>query len=206
MQKKKSRTVRFDALVKTSGQPEEITLWAKPQEDPEFMRAVKQRRVMTIIQTNVGTKKDFGLIGFFPQEKAAFWVFPKPIDESEESKVIGIKYDKLAAGTPKGPLYRPSKKVQRTRASPQRSSRTESTVPPNKATSKKEKTPRTFSYRANLQISATQEFALEAQASSATEAAQLLKKQAEQMEIDTVKAKIAKKVTRPVRVSSSKRE
>ena len=51
-----------------------MTLWTKPEQDRDFMRAGKENRVMTVIQHNVGTKKDFGLVGFFPKDKAALLV------------------------------------------------------------------------------------------------------------------------------------
>src|SRR5688572_2735334 len=110
MEVKKLRTVRLAQLISASGQPEEVTLWTKPDDNPDFKRAVKQKRVMTVIQRNVGTKKDFGLIGFFAKPKAAFWVFPRSLEPSPETKVIGIDYEKLATAKSNGPVFKSSRK------------------------------------------------------------------------------------------------
>jgi hypothetical protein len=109
MDLKPKKTARFDAVVKASGRPEQLILWTKPQDNRDFMRAVKQNRVVTLIQHNVGTRKDYGLVGFFAREKAGILVFPKPIKEPRETKVVGIKYDRLAKPEPIGPIYKPKK-------------------------------------------------------------------------------------------------
>jgi len=100
-------------LIKESGHPKEVTLWTKPDDNPVFKRAVKEKRVMTVIQRNVGTKKDFGLVGFFAKPKAAFWVFPKSLEPSSETKIIGIDYEKLATPKPICPTHKPSSRTGR---------------------------------------------------------------------------------------------
>jgi len=85
-------TIRFQELVKAAGKPELVALWGDPKQDRHFMKAVKQNRVLTVIQEPASKKKDFGQIGFHRQPHAAFLVFPKPLPE-ERLKVIGIQYD-----------------------------------------------------------------------------------------------------------------
>lgn len=104
---KKPKTARFAELVKKSGQPELVVLWTKPEDNPAFMKAVAQNRVMTIAQPNVGTRRDFGLVGFFPQRNANYAEFPKPLEVSRETKVVGIRYEDLQQSKPSGPLYKP---------------------------------------------------------------------------------------------------
>ncbi len=88
---------RFNELVKNSGHPEVVTLWTKPQKDPVFMRAVKENRVLTVIRQRLGSKKDYGLIGFQLQRQAsAYLVFPKPLPPLTDARVIGIHYELLA--------------------------------------------------------------------------------------------------------------
>jgi len=87
---------RFNELVKNSGHPEVVTLWTKPQKDPGFMRAVKENRVLTVIHQRLGSKKDYGLIGFQLQPQAAYLVFPKPLPPLTDARVIGIHYELLA--------------------------------------------------------------------------------------------------------------
>ena len=48
MHVKAKKTLRFDALLKTVGQPVQVTLWTKPEDDHDFMRAVKEKRVVTV--------------------------------------------------------------------------------------------------------------------------------------------------------------
>jgi hypothetical protein len=120
MEVKRKRTVRLDQLIKRFGPPELVTLWTKPEDNPEFMRALKQHRVMTVIQQNVGTKKDYGLVGFFRKDLAAFWVFPRTLDLPDETKVIGIKYERLAPSEPRGNLYKPKAKNRKGCIRPER--------------------------------------------------------------------------------------
>jgi hypothetical protein len=91
MNVKQIKTVRFDVLLKQSGKPEQVTLWTRPEEDRDFMKAVHAGRVITLFQHNVGTKKDFGVVGFSPEKNAAFLVFPKTLEPDEGTRVIGIK-------------------------------------------------------------------------------------------------------------------
>jgi hypothetical protein len=205
MASSKSGTVRLDQLIKSSGKPEAITLWTRPEDNPEFMRAVKQHRVMTVIQRNVGTKKDYGLVGFFPKELAAFWIFPKPLDFPNETKVIGINYDRLATSEPRGTLYKPKPKrrypgipLRKERTSPA-ASKIESNSAPAKP--KTPPPPKQFAFRGRARITATQDLDLEAKASSAAEASSHLKAQVEQLAIDPAKAKISRKFSRPTKSS-----
>src|SRR4051794_33559316 len=102
------KTVRFTELVKEVGRPEQVTLWTPPQKDPAFWKAVQQHRVVTVIQRNIGSKKDYGLVGFFQQPLATFLVFDKKITHPDETKVVGIKYDQLRESPPRGGVFKPS--------------------------------------------------------------------------------------------------
>jgi hypothetical protein len=90
------KTVRFAELVAKAGEPESYQLWVPAAKDPVFRRAVKGYRVLTVHQENVGTKKDFGVVGFHEEPQAQFLVFPKSIREFEGRRVVGVKYDLLA--------------------------------------------------------------------------------------------------------------
>lgn len=89
------KTVRFAELVARAGKPEPHQLWSDPGRDRTFQRARKEHRVLTIHQENVGTKKDFGVVGFHEEPRAQFVIFPKSIREFEGRRVIGINYDLL---------------------------------------------------------------------------------------------------------------
>ncbi|MEA3208544.1 MAG: hypothetical protein QOE70_1601 [Chthoniobacter sp.] len=88
-------TVRFSQVVSKSGKPEPYTLWANPKKDAEFQRNVKQHRVMTVHQETVGTKADYGEVGFKGDRQAQLLVFPKSLKPFEGKRVIGVKYDLL---------------------------------------------------------------------------------------------------------------
>jgi len=83
--------------VKTAGTPEPKSLWTDPKNDRDFMRAVKQKRVLTVVQES--KRKDFGELGFHQHPGALYFIFPKPLP-AEQGKVIGIKYDLVEAGEP----------------------------------------------------------------------------------------------------------
>jgi hypothetical protein len=89
--------IRFRDLVKAAGTPEPKSLWTDPRRDRDFMRAVKQKRVLTVKQES--KRKDFGELGFHQHPGALYFVFPKPLP-ADEGRVIGIKYDLAEAGEP----------------------------------------------------------------------------------------------------------
>jgi len=89
--------IRFRDLVKTAGTPEPKSLWSDPKSDREFMRAVKQKRVLTVVQES--KRKDFGELGFHQHPGALYFIFPKPLPAGE-GRVIGIKYDLVEPGEP----------------------------------------------------------------------------------------------------------
>src|SRR4051794_2355682 len=98
-----AKTVRFAEIVRTCGSPELVTLWQEPDKDHDFKSAVSGQRVMTVKQENVGTKKDFGLVGFYREASAGCLIFPKSLQPYQGKRVIGIKYELLAQPRPKGP-------------------------------------------------------------------------------------------------------
>lgn len=89
--------IRFRDLVKAAGTPEPKSLWTDPKGDHDFVRAVKQKRVLTVVQNS--KRKDFGELGFHQYPGALYFVFPKPLPE-EKGRVIGIKYDLAQPGEP----------------------------------------------------------------------------------------------------------
>jgi len=84
---------RFRELVEASGKPEVFALWTAPQKDRSFMKAVKENRVLTVIQEPRSKRKDFGLIGFHKNPCATYLVFPKPLEREDQIRVVGINYD-----------------------------------------------------------------------------------------------------------------
>jgi|GEM_PF-1886334 len=88
-----SSTVRFSQIVEAAGRPRLHVLWGPPASDAEFQSAIKAERVMTIHQENVGSKKDFGLIGFSPETPAQFLIFPRSLQAFHGRRVVGINYD-----------------------------------------------------------------------------------------------------------------
>jgi hypothetical protein len=92
------KTIRFGDLVRNAGRPQSIALWTAPEEDHSFMRAIRQNRVLTVVQQHTTKHKDFGLIGFHREPGASYLVFPRslPADLGQASRVIGINYQLLA--------------------------------------------------------------------------------------------------------------
>lgn len=200
------KTVRFDALVKTSGQPEQVTLWTKPEDDADFMKAVRDNRVATVIQQNVGTKKDFGVVGFDAQKNAAYLIFPKPIPHPAKTKIVGIKYERISAAAPKGPVFKPkSKPVPGIPLREKPSYKLEDEPEPAKKNpshaakaAKREKAePKLYRFTASVTVTAVQKISLSVQAPTASAAAKLIRRAANDVTIDVDKAEITRRVGNP---------
>jgi hypothetical protein len=92
-----AKQIRFAKLVETSGRPHAATLWVDdPDKDPEFKKAIEENRVVTLHQINVGTKKDYGHIGFHKGPHSNYLIFPKALSMDVGTRVIGVKYEELA--------------------------------------------------------------------------------------------------------------
>ena|SRR5436190_4361451 len=81
---------RFGDLVRNAGRPKVTTLWTKPEKDRALSRAIHQNRVLTVIQEP--GKKDHGIIGFRTLPGAVFLVFPRPLPQRLDARIIGINY------------------------------------------------------------------------------------------------------------------
>src|SRR5829696_1677150 len=88
-------TVRFSAVVQASGKPDVYLPLADPKHDRNFMRAVREQRVLSLKQEPTGTKKDFGTVGFVPDKYVSYLIFPKSLARFAEKRIVGIKYDTL---------------------------------------------------------------------------------------------------------------
>ena len=117
------KEIRFQQLVKTSGKPVIVSLWTDPRRDRPFMKAVKENRVLTVIQEPASKRKDFGLTGFHPETHAAYLVFPKALPL--RARVVGIKYDLVDQPQVRDPVSRTDLKPARARLKPKRASRPE---------------------------------------------------------------------------------
>jgi hypothetical protein len=87
------KQIRFSELVKKCGKPETVTLWTKPENNPPFIKAVRQNRVLTLVLKPHGNHPDFGEISFHQKPNALYLVFPRSLPKSVGARVIGIKYD-----------------------------------------------------------------------------------------------------------------
>ncbi|HZV33064.1 MAG TPA: hypothetical protein VFB72_00700 [Verrucomicrobiae bacterium] len=98
------KEMRFSDFVKRAGPPKTASLWTDPAKDKEFMRAVKENRVLTIVRDPHGKHKDFGEIGFHEQPLALYMIFPKPLPKKTDARVIGVKYDLIEEPEVKNPV------------------------------------------------------------------------------------------------------
>ncbi len=85
------KKLRFGDLVRNSGRPHTFTLWTDPARDPELSRAIKQNRVLSIMQ-QPSSRRDFGLLGFHREPHTTYLIFPRPLPKEPEARVIGINY------------------------------------------------------------------------------------------------------------------
>lgn len=84
--------MRFSQVVVASGRPEIHLLLTEPRKDRELQRALETKRVMTVHQEVVGTKADYGTVGY---EKTAgqILIFPKSLKRFSNRRVVGIDFD-----------------------------------------------------------------------------------------------------------------
>lgn len=208
MELKKMKTVRFADLVKKSGNPKQVTLWVEPREDRDFSKAISEGRVVTLFQQNVGSKKDYGLVGFFQKPGTVFLVFPKPISYADETKVVGIKYEQVQEQELEGELFKPSpkpenaKKEHRNRKK-QRVQREE----PNSQTKRglragaKRPEPRQKRYRfeSRVKIIAEQEVTISTEATSVQEAKKSMEEKAKGLQLDLGQAEVRRTLSKPIK-------
>ena len=87
------KKVRFGDLVRNCGRPEVVTLWARPEKNPALTKAIKQNRVLTVIQEP--GKRDYGVLGFELRPGALILVFPRVLPRAQGARVIGINLQLL---------------------------------------------------------------------------------------------------------------
>jgi len=117
------KTIRFGDLVRGSGRPEVVTLWLEPRKDQRFSRAVRENRVLTIHGDPASQRKEFGRIGFHQEQGAMYLVFPRPLPEAPESRIVGINYQLTEERPPTGPLVSNTATTPRSRPKRQKSER-----------------------------------------------------------------------------------
>jgi hypothetical protein len=86
------KNIRFGDLVWNSGRPETHALWMDPKQDRSLHRAIKENRVFTVIQEPTSKHKDYGRIGFHQEPHASYLIFPRPLPQKKDARVIGINY------------------------------------------------------------------------------------------------------------------
>jgi len=206
------KTVRFTKLVEESGEPVPVTLWTEPEEDRDFAKAMREGRVLTVVQRNVGARADYGLVGFFKEPLAMYLLFPKKLAHPEETKVIGIKYEQLAETKPKGPLHKPKAHeptrirmreiVTLPRAQPlgERPSSKTRDRKSGKPEPKAPAPPKLHRFRANVEITTRQLVPVEVEATSVKVAARLVKEKVQQLQPDLRSATIKKRTSATTKV------
>jgi hypothetical protein len=109
-------TARFAVVVKAAGQPHVVTLWTRPEDDREFMEALRAKRVLTVRQENTGTRKDHGEVGFMREGSNVYLVFPKSLKDFEGKRIVGLKYDLVAEPKTRSPVATKPPKTGEVRA------------------------------------------------------------------------------------------
>ena len=194
-----SATSRFTSLAKKFGMPYATTLWTDPKADPEFLKAIKQNRVVTLFSENAGTRKDYGKIGFHPGPNANFLIFPKTLPKGDDSRIVGIQYGALAPEPVRGKAIRPAKvvppvpKVAKELAAPPRLEIFREPATPANRPRHREKPARQFS--AILRRTAVWEQRLSVQARNRRGAKKQFEQAAKDAVFDPTGAKVETKIT-----------
>jgi hypothetical protein len=130
------KTVRFQSIIDASGTPEQHLLWTEPAKDKDLQKALKDQRVMTIHQSAVGTKADYGTVGLEKSAQGQILIFPRSLADFEGKRVVGVNYDLYAEAPVKAPAKpRAAKKKPRPKA---KTAAAEPAAPKKKAAAKKE--------------------------------------------------------------------
>jgi hypothetical protein len=102
------KQIRFGDLVRNSGRPHTLTLWTAPEKNAELQTAIRSNRVLSVQQPNVGTKRDFGTVGFHSGDRTSYLIFPQSLEASEGERVIGINYALIEEPIPSEPVRLPT--------------------------------------------------------------------------------------------------
>src|SRR5215471_9162024 len=109
------KKMRFGDLVRNSGRPQVVTLWTKPEENPVLTKAIKEHRVLTVIQ-ELG-KTDYGVFGLELRPGALILVFPRALPRLEDTRVIGINFQlveqPVVSAVKEKPLVKPVSVTQK---------------------------------------------------------------------------------------------
>lgn len=87
-------TVRFSKVIEKSGRPE-IFLLLNPK-DPQFRKALKACRIMTLRGPEGSTGSEHGEVGHDPKRRGQILLFPRSLKIFEGAKVVGIHYDLIS--------------------------------------------------------------------------------------------------------------
>jgi hypothetical protein len=88
-----TKMARFASVVATAGKPEVYLPLLDPTKDRSFMRAVREKRVLSVRQEPTSKRQDFGVVGFDPKPHTAYLIFPRPLTAFADARVVGIKYE-----------------------------------------------------------------------------------------------------------------
>lgn len=97
------KTARFSDVVDRCGRPENHLLLTSPDKDRALQTAIKQQRVLTVHREHVGTRKDYGIVGFKPEAHAQYLVFPRSLKDFAGRRIVGVRYELLAEEPPAKP-------------------------------------------------------------------------------------------------------
>jgi hypothetical protein len=87
------KSVRFQSVIDAAGQPEPHLLWVAPEKDKELQKAIREKRVLTVHQSAVGTRADHGTVGFEKTAQGQVLIFPRSLAKFEGKRVVAIRYD-----------------------------------------------------------------------------------------------------------------
>jgi hypothetical protein len=113
-------TARFAKVVAECGNPELVLLWGEPSK--AFLSADRRDRVMTVLQAPAGSQSDYGVVGFRPGKNSTYLLFPNPLANFKDARIVGIKYDLVQTGAQTGALVTAPNPAPEKSSPPRRSS------------------------------------------------------------------------------------
>jgi hypothetical protein len=147
------------------------------------------------------------VVGFAPRENASYLVFPKSISYPAETKIVGIKYDRLTSSA-KGPLFKPKPVakpgipmrekrrfvLEEEKADPAAANKEPEAKRKRQEPARRRVKVKTQSFSATVVLTAVQKVKISVEADNSAAAQKMLRKEAEQLELDPGKAKITREI------------
>ncbi|MDZ4286820.1 MAG: hypothetical protein U0984_02615 [Prosthecobacter sp.] len=107
------KTVRFQSIIAAAGKPRQHLLLSEPAKDRALQKALKEQRVMTVHQSTVGTKADYGTVGLDAKSHGQILIFLHSLESFAGKRIIAVNYDLYTTAPRSKPNSKSKSRVKR---------------------------------------------------------------------------------------------